>query len=42
VRDVLRRARPDDGAGEGRVFATVEEAVEAASQVADQRTEEWP
>jgi SulP family sulfate permease len=28
VRDVLRHARPDD-AGEDRVFATVEEAVEA-------------
>lgn len=37
VRDVLKRSRPDDGAGEGRIFATVEEAVEAASQATPQK-----
>ena len=31
VRDVLRRSRPDGGTGRGRVYATVEEAVKAAS-----------
>lgn len=37
VRDVLRHSHPDDGAGEGRIFATVEEAVEAASKATPQR-----
>ena len=32
VRDVLRRARPDDDTDQGLTFATVEEAVEAASR----------
>ena len=32
VRDVLRRARPDDDTDQGSTFATVEEAVEAASR----------
>jgi sulfate permease, SulP family len=41
VRDVLRRTRPDDGSSGGRVFATVEEAVEAASHAA-QPNEERP
>jgi sulfate permease, SulP family len=36
VRDVLRRSHPDDSAGEGRIFATVEEAVEAASKATPQ------
>jgi sulfate permease, SulP family len=36
VRDVLRRSHPDDSAGEGRVFATVEQAVEAASKATPQ------
>jgi sulfate permease, SulP family len=31
VRDVLRHSHADDSAGENRIFATVEEAVEAAS-----------
>jgi sulfate permease, SulP family len=42
VRDVLRRSRPDAGAGEGRIFATVEEAVEAASQATPPQKESRP
>jgi sulfate permease, SulP family len=33
VRDVIRSSRPDGATGEDRVFATVEEAVEAASSL---------
>jgi sulfate permease, SulP family len=33
VRDVIRRSRPDGATGEDKVFATVEEAVEAASSL---------
>jgi SulP family sulfate permease len=33
VRDVMRSSRPDGATGEDRVFATVEEAVEAASSL---------
>ena len=36
VRDVLRRSHPDDSVGEGQIFATVEEAVEAASKATPQ------
>ena len=40
VRDVLRRSRPDDG--EARIFPTVEEAVEAASQATPPQKEARP
>jgi sulfate permease, SulP family len=40
VRDVLRRSRPDDATDEVRVFATVEEAVEAASHLTTQQRNE--
>jgi sulfate permease, SulP family len=39
VRDVLRHSRPDNSTGEGHIFATVEEAVEVASQATQK--EDW-
>jgi sulfate permease, SulP family len=42
VRDVLRRSRPDHSADEGRIFASVEQAVEAASQAITPQKEARP
>ena len=40
VRDVIRRSRPEVATGEDGVFATVEEAVEAASLATERREKE--